>query len=117
MNRYKFCIFASLLLLGSNFSTAAPTGKDLLYACSKSIESGFNSIEGQMCTWYVTPCNCDANSDLPEVCLPDNIEIDSLAKSVIKGINQAPELETEYAAHSAAIILSKYYPCTGQLFK
>ncbi|MGK0297159.1 MAG: hypothetical protein ACI9XC_000760 [Gammaproteobacteria bacterium] len=116
MNKNKYYIFICLLFLGSNYATATPTGKDLLFACSKSIESGFNSIEGQMCTWYVIPCDCNANIDVPQACLPENIEITSLANIVIEGINQTPELENEYAALSAAIILSKNYPCTGQLF-
>jgi hypothetical protein len=114
MIKYTYPItIAALLLLGLNNVTAAPTGKDLLDACNKSIESGFSGVEGQMCAWYIIPCDCDTDFSLPKICLPENIELDDLAKIIIDGIFQQPELQKKYAALTATTILSQNFPCTG----
>lgn len=103
-----------LFLLG--FSTnllAAPTGGDLLTACEDSLKNGFHSSKGMMCVWYVTPCDCHhgKDSDIPRVCLPDGKETESLAREVIKGLKEQPELQIKSAEISAGEILVKKYPC------
>ena len=107
----KFAVFC-LLCLPLQEGHTAPTGSDLLYACSLSKESGFDSIEGKMCAWYVTPCNCGTDKDIPAVCLPEDVNVDELAELVIQGLSTRENLLTESAAGSAAIILSENFPCT-----
>ena len=103
-----FCLFSFSFQDGY----AAPTGSDLLQACSLSIESGFDSMEGKMCAWYVTPCNCGTDKNIPAVCLPEDVDLDELAKLVTEGLTTREQLLNLYAAESAAIILSENFPCT-----
>jgi len=90
---------------------AAPTGGDLLNACRQSITSGFDSTEGMMCTWYVTPCDCSLDTDIPRVCLPESLPANELALDVITGLTEQPELQEKDAALAAALVLSRKYPC------
>ncbi len=103
-----FCFISSQLTVGY----AAPTGSDLLYACNMSLESGFDSIEGKMCAWYTTPCNCGSDASIPAVCLPEDVNTEELAKLVIQGLSNREDLLNIYAGDSAAILLSENYPCT-----
>lgn len=68
-------------------------------------------MEGGMCTWYVTPCNCD--TALPQVCLPETADTDSLARDVIEGLTDQMDLQQAEPAYAAALILSERYPCSG----
>ena len=92
---------------------ATPDGAELLAACKHSLEEGFSDIEGMMCTWYVTPCDCDydKNNDIPRVCLPASTDIDALAREVITGLIAQPELQELNADIAANTILIRNYPC------
>lgn len=102
------------ILLWSGQVTAAPSGEDLIQACKESLQNGFDSMIGEACTWYVTPCDCDVNSTLPKVCLPADAATPALARLVIDGLTEQPELRKLDAAEAAALILSKHYPCSGE---
>ena len=92
---------------------AAPGGADLLAACERSLANGFQGIAGQMCTWYVTPCDCTYNRDkqIPRVCLPATVSVEALAQEVISGLREQAALQGEEAAVAATFILSRTYPC------
>lgn len=92
---------------------AAPAAADLLQACEHSLNNGFAGIEGEMCTWYVTPCDCDFGKEnkLPRVCLPEQIAVETLARVVVDALKEQPGLHTEDADFAAAMILSRVYPC------
>ncbi len=111
-------IFIALLsvLVCSQRLFAAPTGEALLHACKAALEDGFTDIEGQMCEWYVTPCDCHAGKDpgIPRVCLPHGIPTEWLAKEVIKGLLEKPALQNVSAEMAANTILSRSYPCTDE---
>lgn len=94
---------------------AAPTGADLLTACSASLETGFDGAEGQLCTWYVYPCNCGVDKDIPQVCLPNTVSTGELARDVIAGLEQQSVLSEQDASRAAAIILSEKYPCPASV--
>jgi len=102
------CVTA-VILITPGHSIAAPTGKDLFDACTDSLENGFDTMEGRMCVWYVTPCNCD--TALPQVCLPEATDTDNLARDVIEGLTNKTDLQQADAAYAAAFILSEKYSC------
>jgi len=94
---------------------AAPDGTDLLRACETSVSNGFRNIEGQICEYYVIPCNCDVDPVVPgHICLPDHISTKKLAVEVIDGLRNSPELQQQYAGTAAGIILTQRYPCTHE---
>lgn len=107
------CSFGVLLMWHQTL-TAAPVAADLLRACENSLNAEFQGIEGELCTWYVTPCDCDygKSNDLPRVCLPEAESTESLARTVIAGLRETPGLLDKPADYAAAIILSREYPCT-----
>lgn len=92
---------------------AAPSGADLESACQQSLNDGFHGNEGMLCTWYVTPCDCDygKKQDLPRVCLPQTVSVETLASEVVAGLQAQPGLKTRDAGFAAARILSRIYPC------
>ena len=92
---------------------AAPSGADLLEACEHSLAHGFQGIAGQMCTWYVPPCDCTYNREkqIPRVCLPATVSVEALAQEVISGLREQAALQGEEAAVAATFILSRTYPC------
>jgi hypothetical protein len=94
-------------------ATAAPTGANLLTACENSLVKGFSEEQGMFCTWYVTPCDCNhgKGSEIPRVCLPETIATETLAREVITGLQEYPELQEKNAEYAAAFILSRIYPC------
>lgn len=94
--------------------SAAPAAVDLLHACEHSLDNGFQGIEGDVCTWYVTPCDCDygKTKEMPRVCLPESVPAESLARIVVSGLKEQPGLHKDYADYAAAIILSRVYPCS-----
>ncbi|MGB1800706.1 MAG: Rap1a/Tai family immunity protein [Gammaproteobacteria bacterium] len=102
-----------LLFIFSGKVFAAPSGKDLLAACEIALQQGFQGATGMMCEWYVTPCDCHngKNSEVPRVCLPEEIETEYLAKQVVSGLKARPELLTKKAEISAGEILREKYPC------
>ena len=112
MTKTNCRLFFSLLIVNIQ-AIASPTGADVLAACEESLANGFKGVTGMMCVWYVTPCDCNYGKEpvMPRVCLPDNKDVDSLAREVIEGLKLRPELQSETAEMSAGIILSEKYPC------
>ena len=104
-------LLLSVLLLTHNSSHAAPSGADLLEACTQSVRDGFDSMIGKMCTWYVTPCDCNIDKSIPLVCLPESVPTETLAGLVIAGLTKRPDLQQFDATHAAALILADQYPC------
>lgn len=92
----------------------SPSGADLLAACQHSMDQGFSNVQGMLCSWYVTPCDCnyEKKRQLPRVCLPGSPDIDLLAQQVISGLNARPELLNMEADIAASTILTRYYPCS-----
>lgn len=93
---------------------ASPDGSDLLRACRTSLNNGFNGIEGMMCEYYLTPCNCavGVKASVPKFCPPAGASTDDRAAAVIDGLNKSPVLQDQDAQTAAAVILAKMYPCT-----
>jgi len=111
--------FVTCLLVPLFYSSrvcAAPSGADLESACQQSLNNGFHGNEGMLCTWYVTPCDCDygKKQEIPHVCLPATVTVETLAREVIAGLQQQPGLKTKDAGFAAALILSHIYPCHDQ---
>jgi len=92
---------------------AAPTGGDLLAVCETALKTNFRGMKGKMCTWYVTPCDCDATKDenLPRVCLTKPIVVRKLATEVTEVMKAIPEFQKQPAEAAVAQILSAIYPC------
>ena len=109
--------FGLVYMFYINPLSAAPTAVDLLYACEHSLENGFQGIEGEVCTWYVTPCDCDYGkaNEIPRVCLPESVPVETLARIVVSGLKEQPELRMNDANYAAALILSRIYPCKESL--
>lgn len=103
-----------IITLPSLAADNSPNGADLLAACQHSMDQGFSDIQGMLCSWYVTPCDCDyeKNNQLPRVCLPGIPDIDFLAQQVISGLIASPELLDKKADFAASTILSRHYPCS-----
>lgn len=105
-------LFVTLLILSMDGAQAAPTGEDLLVACNAALTNGFSGVEGMMCDWYVTPCNCEAGGQTaPKICLSGPVSTKTLAKAVVTGLGKNPELRRKDAAPAAAAVLSRIYPC------
>ncbi len=94
---------------------AATTGADLLTVCDTALKTNFRGMNGKMCIWYVTPCDCDFGGDtaLPPVCLPDSVSNLTLAFMVTEMLKATPEFQKKDAGEAAALILSEVYPCAG----
>ncbi|OGT64690.1 MAG: hypothetical protein A2W69_01470 [Gammaproteobacteria bacterium RIFCSPLOWO2_02_47_7] len=106
--------FGLILLIFISPLSAAPSAVDLLDACEHSLQNGFQGIKGDVCIWYVTPCDCDygKTKEMPRVCLPDSVPVESLARIVVRGLKEQPGLHMENADYAAAMILSRIYPCS-----
>jgi hypothetical protein len=102
-------VLTCLLLIQD--AVAAPSGRDLLEACTQSMRDGFDSMIGKMCTWYVTPCDCNIDKTIPMVCLPESVSTETLADLVIQGMQERPDLQQLDATRAAAEILSTRYSC------
>ncbi len=111
MNRRITFWFVALLLSFTVDVHAVPTGSDLLLACSLARDNNFDSIQGQMCTWYVIPCNCNYDADIPQSCTPENMQVPELANIVIEGLTNNEALLNQTASKSAAIILAEQFSC------
>ena len=109
MFRASLCIF---LLFTSAQAYAAPGSGELLKACERSLKNGFQGIEGQMCTWYVRPCECDPEKPgKPNVCLSEGLSTEDLARKVVSGLKAEPALLELEADVAAARVLVRDYPC------
>jgi hypothetical protein len=110
----RHAVLTLCLCLPDSGALAAPGGAELLQACRQALTNGFAGVEGQMCAWYVTPCACEAGRKpgVPRVCLPETVATESLAREVVTGLVAQPELQSLDADISAAMILSRIYPCT-----
>ena len=108
--RVATIMYLSLMTLPA---AATPSATRLIYACEHALEYGFNDINGMLCTWYVTPCDCNqANKpEIPRVCLPPDIPVEFLAREVIDGIKTQEVPVTVDADYAAAKVLAKHYPC------
>jgi hypothetical protein len=106
-------VYVFLFMLFIERVMAAPSGTDLLAACEHSLKNGFQGIKGQMCIWYVTPCDCSYSekSKVTRVCLPATVATETLVQEVIAGLLKQTELQAEEANVAAALILSQTYPC------
>lgn len=95
------------------WAAPGPGGADLLAACNHSLKNGFAGMQGAMCSYYVTPCDCAAvrKPDAPRVCLPDDVPVAELARKVVAGLQARPGLQSRSASVAAAVILSQDYPC------
>ena len=105
-----------LLLVSLLFSVcgarAAPGGEDLLAACDAALTNGFKGVAGMLCDWYVTPCDCAAGGQsMPKICLSEPVSTETLAKTVVAGLRENPELQGKDAASAAAAVLSRVYSC------
>ncbi|MEJ2761756.1 MAG: Rap1a/Tai family immunity protein [Gammaproteobacteria bacterium] len=106
-------LLAGLLYGMGAWAGPAPGGADLLAACNHSLKRGFTGMQGAMCSYYVTPCDCAAvrKPDAPRVCLPDDVPVAELARKVVAGLKARPGLQSRSASAAAAVILSRDYPC------
>ena len=104
-------LILAFTLLIQDVAIAAPSGSDLLEACTLSMRDGFDSMKGKLCTWYVTPCDCNIDKTIPMVCLPESVSTETLAGIVISGLQQRPDLQQLDATRAAAEILSARYSC------
>ena len=111
----RHAILTLCLCLPDSSALATPTGAELLQACRQAITSGFAGVAGQMCAWYVTPCDCGTGKkpEAPRVCLPETVATESLAREVTTGLMAQPELQSQDADVAAAMILFRIYPCTN----
>ncbi len=98
-------------LLAAPSAGAAPTGAELLDVCETALKSNFRGLRGKMCTWYVTPCDCDTAPGLPRVCLTEPILPPKLAFTVTQVLRAVPEFQLKSAEEAVALILSEVYPC------
>ena len=110
MNRALISIFL-VALFSAPVANAAPTGAELLKVCESALKSNFRGLRGKMCTWYVTPCDCDSTPGLPRVCLTEPIEPPKLAATVTEVLKAIPEFQLKGAEEAVALILSEVYPC------
>lgn len=112
---FTVLVIGALFALPVNHVAAAPSGANLIVACEQALANDFQGVEGQMCTWYVTPCDCTygKKSRMPRVCLPLSVPVEELAREVITTLQAEPALQSEEAGLAAALILARTYPCTN----
>lgn len=110
----RLLFFCGLSLLHSTLIMAsAPNGGALLSACRDALNSGFTGVNGQLCSWYVTPCDCRVGKeDAPRVCLPESVTAAELAGIVVAGLTEKPGLQERDAESAVASVLAPLYPCT-----
>jgi len=94
-------------------------GHDLKAACQRALKNDFSGLEGQFCAWYVTPCACDIreSEDDNAICLPADATTEQLARVVIQGLEESPELLPRSPAVVAETILARKYPCSGRAIR
>ena len=114
INKNSITGFITGLLVAVFYSSgagAAPSGADLEIACRQSLDKGFQGDMGMVCSWYVTPCDCDygKKGEIPRVCLPEAVTIEKLAGQVLTGLQNHPELKTRDAGFAASSILFGQY--------
>ena len=110
----RWCLLPLLYYLYCLPAAAAePTGAQLLVACRTAVDNGFTGMEASMCDWYVTPCECgpEPPAGTARVCLPADVTTLELARQVIDGLQQRPELADLSAADAARTVLAAIYPC------
>ena len=107
----NFCI---ILIVLSMQVYASPNGADLLRACNTSMNNGFEGIEGMMCEYYLTPCDCTVGDKdpAPRFCPPAGISTGDLAAVVVDGLKRSHGLQNRDAQTAAAVILAERYPCS-----
>ncbi len=106
--------FIGIVCLVASFCTSSQSmsGAELLTACEQTLDTGFKGKYAMACDWYVTPCDCHhAGGEYPAACLPVDARAEDLARIVIDGLKNNPELLHRDAAYAANSILSRRYPC------
>jgi len=104
---------ACLGLLLPTLVHAVPSSDELVQICERALANGYNGKRAQMCTWYVTPCDCDVSQlgEIPRVCIPTNVQSRKLAQQVTELLKALPEYRQPDGARAAAQVLSVVYPC------
>ncbi|MEM7465422.1 MAG: Rap1a/Tai family immunity protein [Pseudomonadota bacterium] len=91
---------------------AVPSSDELIAICERALSRGYRGKAAQMCTWYVTPCDCDVSTkQIPRVCIPKEIPSARLAEQVVILLKGLPEFQDSDGAVAAAEVLSVVYPC------
>ncbi len=109
------CLIVTLIFLfGFNAAVhAVPTSDELVTICERALNAGYVGRRAQMCTWYVTPCDCDVSSsgDMPRVCIPKGTPTARLARQVVEVLGELEEYQQPDGARAAAQVLAVIYPC------
>ena len=105
-------IVACAITIVSAQAMAAPSSDDIVTMCERALSKGFRGRTAQMCTWYVTPCDCDAGqNNVPRVCVPEDIASKTLAEQVVTLLKGLPEFRMDDGAKAVAQVLAVRYPC------
>lgn len=106
------CVVACTISVAFEPAVAAPSSDDIVTMCERALSKGFRGRTAQMCTWYVTPCDCDAEQNYaPRVCVPEDIASKTLAEQVVTLLKGLPEFRQEDGAQAVAQVLAVRYPC------
>lgn len=106
-------VIAVFFFLAPATSHAVPTSDELVNICEHALRTGYVGRRAQMCTWYVTPCDCDISAvgDMPRVCIPEGTPTTQLAKQVVEVLSELQEYRQADGARAAAQVLAVIYPC------
>ena len=105
-------IVACAITVVSAQAMATPSSDDIVTMCERALSKGFRGRTAQMCTWYVTPCDCDAEqNNAPRVCVPEDIASKTLAEQVVTLLKGLPEFRQEDGPQAVAQVLAVRYPC------
>lgn len=102
------------LVLPLSEAFAAPLSSgELIQVCQQALANGYSGRKAQMCTWYVSPCDCDRpnDQDFPRVCIPKSVPSAKLAEDVVFLLKELPEYKDSDGARAAAKLLAVLYPC------
>ena len=115
---YRRClgVLAWSVAIISNSTFAAPSSDDIIKMCERALGNGFRGRPAQMCTWYVTPCDCDIgrNSAL-RVCVPEETATRVIAEQVVTLLNGLPEFRQKDGEKAVRQVLAVRYPCSDEL--
>ena len=80
--------------------------------CERALANGYRGRPAQMCTWYVTPCDCDlAQNELARACVPEDIPSKKIAEQVVTLLKGLPEFRQADGAKAVSEVLAVRYPC------
>lgn len=108
-----------IILAARDVQSRELNGEDLKAACQRALRNDFSGLDGQFCAWYVTPCACDIRGSEAgnTICLPADATTEQLARGVIQGLDESPELLPQSPSVAAETILARKYPCGARAFK